>query len=237
MARSRSSIGLPVVPSEPEVPLYDGDMEADLRIVSRNKLAETITGGLSFPSKMPCPSWGVSATRCRVDSVLARRSGTVCSECYATRGRYAFPSTQEKLEQRYRGLFHPLWTPAMVFLVGYYCDQYFRLFDSGDLQGISHLRNLITLARHVPDVQMWLPTREHETVRSCASEIPENLIVRVSAQQIDGQPPSWWPTTSTVVSAQQAGPGVCPAKDQDNQCQECRACWDREVRNVAYRLH
>jgi hypothetical protein len=219
------------------VPLYRGDIEADLRLVARNRLAETITGGLSLTSKMPCPSWGISATRCRIGQALARQEDTVCSGCYALRGRYRFAAVQDKLEGRYQGLFHPLWTPAMVFLVRYYCDRYFRLFDSGDIQGANHLRNIITLARHVPDVRMWLPTREYEVVRACAADIPDNLTVRVSAHQVDGEPPSWWPTTSTVTSAQEAGDGICPARDQDNRCGDCRACWDRGVTNVAYRLH
>lgn len=219
------------------MPLYEGDIEADLHLVARNRLAETITGGLSLTSKMPCPSWGISATRCRIGQVLASREGTVCSGCYALRGRYRFGAVQEKLEERYRGLFHRLWTPAMVFLVRYYCDRYFRLFDSGDLQGVNHLRNIITLAQHVPDVRLWLPTREYEVVRACAADIPDNLIVRVSAHQVDGEPPSWWPTTSTVTSAAVAGEGICPARDQDNRCGECRACWDGSVANVAYRLH
>ena len=38
-----------------EVPLYRGDMEADLLTVSRNRLVETITGGLSAPSRMQAP--------------------------------------------------------------------------------------------------------------------------------------------------------------------------------------
>ncbi len=212
-------------------------MEADLRIVSRNRLAERITGGLSVTSKMPCPSWGISATRCRIGQILAQREGTVCSGCYALKGRYCFNAVQSKLEERYRGLLHPLWTPAMVFLIRYFCDRYFRLFDSGDLQGVNHLRNIITVARHVPDVQIWLPTREYEVVRTCADDIPDNLTVRVSAHRVDGEPPSWWPTTATVVSTQEPGEGICPAPEQDGRCEECRVCWDREVRNVTYRLH
>lgn len=212
-------------------------MLTDLQVVARNRLAETITGGLSFPSKMPCPSWGISAARCRIGQVLAQRPGTVCNGCYAMRGTYGFSSVQQKLEQRYQGLFHPLWTPAMVFLVRYHCDQYFRVFDSGDLQSVSHLKNLITLARNVSDVRMWLPTREYAIVRTCADEIPENLTVRVSAHVVDAEPPSWWPTTSTVTSGQEPGDGICPAREQENACGECRACWDREVPNVAYRLH
>src|SRR5438128_369123 len=130
-------LSLPVIPpsAEREVPLYTGNVEKDLRRVSRNRLAERITGGLSWPGKMPCPSWGISAMRCRIGAALARRPGTVCHECYALGGHYVFSSVQAKLEERYHGLFHPLWTPAMVFLIRWYASRYFRWFDSGDLQG------------------------------------------------------------------------------------------------------
>jgi hypothetical protein len=39
-------------------------MDSDLHTYSRKRLAEQITGGLSFTTKMPCPSWGISAFRC-----------------------------------------------------------------------------------------------------------------------------------------------------------------------------
>src|SRR5207253_1715041 len=113
---------------------------ADLQVVSRNHLAERITGGLSQTSKLPCPSWGISATRCKVGSVLAAERGTVCSRCYALKNRFVFADVQRKLEERYQGLFHLLWTPAMVFLINYYCDRYFHWFCSGDVQGVRHLQ-------------------------------------------------------------------------------------------------
>lgn len=125
----------------------------------------------------------------------------------------------------------------MVFLIRWYADRYFRWFDSGDLQGPNHLRNIATIARHTRDVLHWLPTREYDTVRACRGEIPENLTIRISAHRVDAPPPSWWPTTSTVTSVQEGGEGICPAPDQDGHCGECRACWDGEVGNVVYRLH
>jgi hypothetical protein len=243
MARSRERIGLPIL-ADREVPLYAGDMEADLRVVSRHRLAETITGGLSKPGKMPCPAWGLPASECRTGSRLVKIEGTTCHDCYALKGTFRFKGTIEKYRRRFEGIFHPLWTPAMVFLVRYFCDRYLRLFESGDIAGGNHLKNIITVARHVPDVQIWCPTREIETLRSVHRElmsqaiaIPDNLTIRVSAHLVDGDPPSWWPTTSTVTSAQEAGEGICPAREQENRCDECRACWDADVANVAYRLH
>jgi Gene product 88 len=206
-------------------------MDEDLKAVSRNKLAEQITGGLSVTSKMPCPSWSISAYRCRLGSVLAQKEGTTCSKCYARKGRYSFSKVQERLEQRYQALFDPLWTPAMIFLIRYYCHEYFRWFSSGDLQGENHLRNIVTVAEHTPDVRHWLPTRETEIVRA-VGEFPENLVVRLSATKIDGKPPRW-PTTSTVVTEGE----TCPASHQGGSCGNCRACWERSVANVAYRKH
>lgn len=219
-------------------------METDLRLVARNRLAEKITGGLSFTSKMPCPSWGISAARCRVGQALARREGTTCHDCYAMKGTYGFPNVQAKLEERYQGLFHRLWTPAMVFLVRYFCDRYFRLFDSGDIVDEHHYRNIITMARHMPDVQIWMPTREIRTIQNVHRELlrqrlalPENLLVRVSAALIDGEPPPGFPHTSTVISSQEPDKGICPSPENGGTCGECRACWDRSVQNVAYRQH
>jgi hypothetical protein len=86
-------------------------------------------------------------------------------------------------------------------------------------------------------VKHWLPTREYEAVRACKNEIPPNLTVRVSATRIDGAPPGWWPTTSTVTSGKERGEGICPAPENGGGCGECRECWERETLNVAYRLH
>lgn len=224
------------LPVADEVPLYEGNLEADLAIVSRNQLAEQITGGLSLTTKMPCPSWGISAHRCRIGSVLAQKPGSTCHACYALRGRYRFEAVQRKLEVRYRGLFNPYWTPAMVFLVRWYADRYFRWFDSGDLVDVQHLRNIATVAEHTPDVRHWLPTRETEVVRACP-DIPINLVIRVSGTMIDGRRPKAFERTSTVVSLDpEDGSFLCPAPEQGGCCAKCRACW-HEQGNVAYRLH
>lgn len=78
MARQRQTIGLPLVHPEPEVPLYTGDIEADIRTMNR-KRAEELGGRLSYPSKMDVAAWGIPATRCKIGSVLAQRPNTTCS--------------------------------------------------------------------------------------------------------------------------------------------------------------
>jgi Gene product 88 len=239
--RPLSRVSLPLTG---EIPLYDAqNMERDLGAVSRNHLAERITGGLSLTTKMPCPSWGISAFRCRVGSVLAEKPGSTCAACYARRGRYLFPNVQGKLEERYEGLYHELWTPAMVFLIRWYCDRYFRWFDSGDLQGVHHLLNIDRVAQHTPAVRHWLPTREAAVVREARRTVrrfARNLVVRVSGAMIDGKPPTGFPHVSTVISdAADADPEalLCPSPEQGGLCGTCRACWSTDIRTVAYRLH
>src|SRR5436305_13585604 len=108
-----------------EVPLYQGDLETDLTTLARNRRAEQITGGLSWPSKLPCPAWGISAARCRMGSLLAANPRSVChpDNCYAKKGRIAFGNVQKKLEQAYLGLFHPLHVPAAVFMIEWECPE------------------------------------------------------------------------------------------------------------------
>ena len=72
---------------------------------------------LSKPSKMPWLSYSIPASRCKIGALLARKAGTVCSICYAKKGRYVFPNVQTAMEKRYRGLSHPAWVDAMATLI------------------------------------------------------------------------------------------------------------------------
>src|SRR2546421_3115400 len=109
----------------------------------------------------------------------------------------------------------------MVFLINYFCDKYFRWFDSGDVQSDSHLQNINTVCLHTPEVSHWLPTREGEIVRSVRRRIGQfapNLLIRLSAAKVDGPPPTWWPYTSTVFTEEpREGSYRCPSRDQGNR--------------------
>ena len=195
------------------------------------KEAIKITGGLSKPSKMPGPAFNLPAQACITGSKLVKIPGSVCSGCYALKGRYRFPNVKEALTRRLEGLAHPEWIPAMVVLI----DQtpWFMWHDSGDLQGVQHLKNIFEVCKLTPDTQHWLPTREAKFLPLSTDSIPKNLIIRLSGHKIDKPAASFWPWTSTVVTEMKS----CPAAEQDNQCKDCRACWDRSTANIAYGLH
>lgn len=48
-----------------EIPLYQGDMDADLKLIAHNHLAETSTCGLPHTNRMTCPAFGISTMRCQ----------------------------------------------------------------------------------------------------------------------------------------------------------------------------
>jgi len=195
------------------------------------KEAKEITGGLSAPSKMPGPAFNLPAQACITGAKLVKIPGSVCSGCYALKGRYRFRNVKEALARRLAGLTHPEWIPAMVVLI----DQtpWFRWHDSGDLQGVQHLKNIFEVCKLTPDTSHWLPTREAKFLPLNTDSIPKNLIIRLSGHKIDKPAAGFWPWTSTVVTVEKS----CPAKEQGNQCKDCRACWTRDVPNIAYGLH
>lgn len=203
------------------------------------KDATAYVGGLSKPSKMPGRGYGLSAYDCNVGGRLRIVKDSVCSHCYALKGRYVFPNVREAHARRMASLRKPGWVSAMAFLVNRYEGDggWFRWHDSGDLQGVWHLRLITSVCRATPGTHHWLPTREVAVVReylASGGEIPDNLTIRVSACRIGGSAPRWWPTTSTVSS--NIG-STCPAPKQGGECASCRACWDKSVANVDYKQH
>lgn len=201
------------------------------------KQANDLVGGLSAPSKMPCHSFSISAFRCITGSKLRRLANSVCSKCYALKGRYVFPNVQAALDRRLSVLaraladteFRGKFIAAMAFLINR--SPWFRWHDSGDLQSAAHFALICDIARATPDTLHWLPTKEP---RFAKGDIPGNLIVRVSAPMID-QPAPNQPHTSTVVSDKSKA--TCRAFERQGKCGPCRMCWDPAVKNVAYYQH
>jgi hypothetical protein len=113
-------------------------------------------------------------------------------------------------------------------------SKYFRWHDSGDVQDLKHLAKIFKVARLTPDVKHWMPTRE-AWVKPYLKYAPANLVIRFSMPMVDQEAAASWPNTSTVVTDSQKR--TCPAPDQDNACKDCRACWDPNVKNVAYGQH
>ena len=191
-----------------------------------------LVGGLSKPSKMPGWAYGLPAKECKTGSKLVKIEGSTCHGCYALKGCYVFKVVQEAQYRRLASVKHELWTAAMALLINSKKSKYFRWHDSGDVQDEAHLLKIFAVCKLTPSVKHWMPTREAWVKRFLPLK-PHNLIVRFSAPMVDQEAPSSWPHTSTVVTTGR----TCPAPTQDNECKDCRACWDPTVKNVAYGQH
>lgn len=204
---------------------------------------ESLVGGLSQTSKMPCPSWSISAHRCNVGSKLAQVKGSICEGCYAMKGAYTWSNTQAALERRWDAYqVDPMqWRENMSNLITRKGLEYFRWFDSGDLASLEMLEHIVAIAEAVPWCKFWLPTKELAIVsqwQAAHGEFPENLTVRLSAYMRDKLPPSSLklPCSTVTDKAEPIG-APCPSKAQGNQCLDCRACWDKSVSVVSYGWH
>ena len=191
-----------------------------------------IAGPLGTPSKMPGFSYGLPAAECPVGKFLVKVPNSVCSDCYALKGRYVFSNVKDCQYRRLASLRHPLWTRALSSMILIKGHGYFRWHDSGDLQGPWHLELICEVARRAPGIKFWLPTREKRTVRAFQN-YPPNLAIRVSGAMINGAPPAGFELTSTVATSN----ATCPSRFQDGVCGTCRACWDPQIPNISYQRH
>jgi Gene product 88 len=214
--------------------------------------AKAVVGPLGYPSKMPGTALGISAHKCITGAKLAKVPGSVCFNCYALKANYLYPSVAMAHETRLRGLSNPAWVDGITMMLlhthatgkgrnGPIATGWHRWFDSGDIQSVEHLEKICEVARRTPKIRHWLPTRELGIVQAfvkAGGVVPENLVIRVSATMVDGEPTKAWPTTSRVHSETPAkGVHICPAPKQEGKCGDCRACWNRDVKSVSYHLH
>jgi hypothetical protein len=206
-------------------------------------LALSFVGGLSAPSKMPCRSYSIPAKYCKTGAKLVSVKNSVCSKCYALKGFYNMPNVKAVLEKRFQSISKSKWVSAMTIAIrANEKSGFFRWHDSGDIQSVKHLSDICQIAKNLPDIQFWLPTREYSIVSAYVKQygnFPSNLTVRLSSLMINGNAPSGIAKvlglTTSGVSKDKTF--TCPAYNQGNKCLSCRACWDKSVTNVSYKLH
>lgn len=212
----------------------------------RIKEAKEIVGSdLGKPSKMPGYSFGIPAAACKLGSLLAQRESSVCYGCYAMKANYKYKSVMTSQARRLAQLNHKQWPEAMVCLIEHRVMKlspnlrYFRWHDSGDIQSLHHLRNIVEVCKKTSRVKHWLPTRERGIIREYLTiygQFPDNLTVRISDTMVDAKAPhnAYLPTSGVVRNKAEA---TCRAYDNNGKCGDCRMCWNPKVERVTYPLH
>ena len=200
----------------------------------------------SWTPKMPGPSWGIPVTECLLGSKLRLVPGTVCQSCYASRNNYCYPGVKKLRQDHLRQMREPRWVEQMAQKILTEKIEWFRWFDSGDLQDVAMLANIVAIARATPSTRFWLPTRELCIVadyvqahcQGVSADViwPENLVVRLSGNMVDGAAPTGFAhrfgcTVSRVVSTEDY---TCTAPKNDGKCGDCRQCWQNSDFEVVY---
>jgi hypothetical protein len=222
------------------------------------KDANEITGKLSNTEKMPCKSYNIPAKNCNVGSKLAKVIGSVCYGCYALKGRYLFSNVLNAMKRRLDSIDNPLWVKAMSVFINKQSPNYFRWHDSGDIQGINHLKKIVEVCENTPNCKHWLPTREYNLIRKYIIEVgdfPSNLIVRVSIHMVDDFKAPKIPNVEFSAVSKEKTPSsstyICPAEENKiwipmknhpkggemsgPRCGDCRKCWNTGM--VVYKYH
>ena len=196
------------------------------------KEAWALVGGLSKPSKMPGWTIGIPAAECKTGNKLKLIPNSVCSGCYAEKGCYVFAVVQKAQYKRLEAIQHPDWVKAMATLINSKKPDVFRWHDSGDVQDLDHLQKIYKVCQLTPGKRHWMPTRE-AWIKDHLQGKPNNLVIRFSAPMVNQRAPESWPNSSEVVEAG----ATCPAAKQDNECRDCRACWDATIKTISYGKH
>ena len=216
-----------------------------ITLFKTKKEAIEYAGNCTKTSKMPCDSYSLPTENCITGSKLAKIKNTPCYNCYANKGNYhRFKSNILPMQKkRLHSIKSKNWVDAMIKLINN--QPYFRWHDSGDIQSIEHFHKICLIAEAMPKTLFWIPTREYSIIKDYAKKhtIPKNLIVRLSAIFIDKAviiPKSLQNIKNIVVSNVHTKEPIgleCESYKQGGKCNDCRKCWNPNIKAISYKLH
>jgi hypothetical protein len=198
---------------------------------------------LSVTSKLDgIKSWSLQA----VDTCPGAKDSTgelvaACKGCYATAGNYRYPNVKKPREFNRTDWKRDDWADEMVAALQ--DSRFFRWFDSGDLYAVALAEKILEVITRTPWVQHWLPTRSHKFAkfRAVLDKINalDNAVVRFSSDSITGEIVENAKFSSTILPDQttETTATICRAYDHGGKCNNCRACWSREIPVIAYIAH
>jgi hypothetical protein len=136
------------------------------------------------------------------------------------------------------------WVSEMVAELS--TQMFFRWFDSGDMFHVDLAEKIYQVMKQSPNTRFWLPTRMHKIAKFrpiiAKMERLPNVVVRKSSDEIDGSRIRGKNTSTIICSDSQANDAhVCPATVPGNKpnckANQCTACWDKNIKVIAYNYH
>lgn len=197
---------------------------------------------LSKASKMPCRSWSLEAiSTCPASKDSNGDLVPACQGCYATTGNYRYPNVKAPRQHNKQDWKRAEWCADMIAELDN--DRYFRWFDSGDLYSLGLAEKILEVMQSTPHCNHWLPTRMHKFAKFknilAKMEALPNVVVRKSSDSVHGETIDGL-TTSTIIPTPAHATSnmtVCEAYERAGKCGTCRACWNKDIKTIAYPAH
>lgn len=203
---------------------------------------------LSKPSKMPCLSWSLEARETCPGSIdpKTKQVVDVCSGCYATEGFYRMPTVKDVRAENRKDWQRKEWVAEMIAEISNQTPddkgkRYFRWFDSGDVYHPDLAKKIFEVMKWTPNVKHWLPTKSYKVPKikkylENMKQLP-NVSVRYSSDSINGEYDAIHGSTVIPDADFPTKARVCGAYDNDGKCGDCRSCWNKKVKVIAYPAH
>lgn len=204
---------------------------------------------LSKTSKMPCKSISLPIEetcvgRYELNSKILKE---ICEKCYAGKGAYNWPPSVKLKNHNLVETRKHNFVPDMIKLLSKM--DYFRWFDSGDIENEIMLEKLYQICLETPDTKHWIPTKSRDLFDQYLWEMLEalpNVKVRFSSPSKNGKYDNIHGSTAISDKSQLDGNlFLCKAKSigfkkngkpNPKKCHNCRACW-HNPRPIAYEVH
>jgi len=217
-----------------------------IALVHKMQAELTTTVKLSNTSKLGVKSWSLQALNTCPASIDDNGDLVdACKGCYATSGTYRFSNVRAAREFNKQA-----WQDENFvndFVNELYKERFFRWFDSGDMYSLKLAEKILEIMKLTPHVKHWLPTRVYKFKKfhSVIKEMQalDNVVVRLSSDYIDGTKveSDVSDTNSVIISSDQVNDYnegfICRAYNQDGKCLTCTACYDKDIKTIAYVGH
>jgi len=188
-------------------------------------------------TKTYCPSWAISQKSCS-----GAKGCEICENCYAKRGKFGMSVVQNALEKRYEWFQNSPDSEvinAIVAEIKHFGKEYFRTHVSGDFQNVRAIRIWMKIAKQLPGVLFWFPTKAYR-VKAMLPALRElnalsNVVVRPSATEFNMDAPVIDGLGNGATAYKK---GKLPENHFDcpGSCENCRVCWNSDQK-VAYHYH
>jgi len=162
-----------------------------------------------------------------------------CQGCYATTGNYNYPNVKAPRIENREDWKREEWVSDMVKELD--SSRYFRWFDSGDMYDIRLAEKIYQVMTLTPWVKHWLPTRMYKFTKfdNVINKMMklDNVVVRLSSDSVTGEIINGQNTSTIFSDTLPEGATECKAYEHNGKCNGCRACYDKNVKVIAYKAH